>query len=158
MTSAVLASNYFLFLATVMLFSVHFFTDLLCAAIALSFCCILPSNSKKKLYAHQYRLDLVIDNLTELNIQVRSDRCQPYLLVYRSSWADVHEIVIYLDKIAVYTVPPVAAPLYIILTLQYVLNIEYSPSVFPTLQLLQIKCTRISCKADKLFNLNTVFC
>ena len=65
MTSAAIASDHFLFLAMLMLFSVHFFIDLLYATIALSLCYVLPSNSKKKLYAHQYLLDLVIGNSTE---------------------------------------------------------------------------------------------
>ena len=107
----------------------------------------LPSNSKKKLYAHQYLLDFVISNSNELEIEVGSDLCQPSLIVEAGFWADIHKIVIYSNKVAVCTVPTVAEALYILLTIHYVLNIKYLPSVFPRLKFLQIKCSRISCKA-----------
>ena len=107
-------------------------------------CYLLPTSAKKTLYAHQYLIDLVAK--TE-EIDLPSERRQPFVLLLGSSYSNLDKIVIFSDTIAVCTCDSISEAVYLVFSLYYSLNIEYSFAVYPALQFLQLKCLNIEGKA-----------
>lgn len=122
------------------------FIDLQLLVAVCSLCYVLPTTAKKALYAHQYLVDLVMGNSTELETsRLCKDRCQPYVQVYGQSWSNRSKMVLYADKVPVCTFQNVAKAVDAVFALYYILDVEYSSAVYPTLQFLQIKCLGINC-------------
>ena len=117
-------------------------------AAVIGLCYFLPTTAKKFVHAHRYIVYFfsgATDTMDESGQNV-VDRRQPYLLAMGSSWANISSIVLYSDSTAVCSFSSVAKGLYGVFSMHYLLNIEYSGAVHPTLQFLEIKCLNIFSK------------
>ena len=122
-------------------------------AAVIGLCYLLPTTAKKLVHAHQYILDFfsgATDTMDESGQNV-VDRRQPYLLAMGSSRANISSIVLYSDSTAVCycSFSSVAKGLYGVFSMHYLLNIEYSGAVHPTLQFLETKCPEHTFKATR---------
>ena len=113
-------------------------------AAIIGFCYLLPTTTKKMVYAHQYILDFFSGATDAMDVIGRNvvDRRQPYLQAIGSSWADVSSIAVYSDGTAVCSFTNVAKGLCVFFSLHYLLDIQYSGAVHSTLQFLEIKCLK----------------